>query len=266
MSQHLEISLLFCLYSGLTYSTVTPLKTFLLFIFPQRDRRREVFHVQNQCFYCLIVPMYCLIMWSLVKWSPMSLTVNVTGVGIINLINFRLCPQRNYMWVFIFMRIFISHEHMIKSSEENHCKSSPAPSLPVKQSHLESFGDIIESLCWHSQIKTSLSQITAVQYPRVTKHLDRLGRTLSGFLTHRRPLPGTPLATRAEAAGRLRRARQVGTVRLVGHSSLGISAADVALPLPLATGHGALQDMHTQAERGWIFNWRIFKKKRTAVC
>ncbi len=65
--------------------------------------------------------------------------------------------------------------------------------------------------------------------------------------TYRRPVSGTPLATGAEAGGGLWRAGQVGTVGLISHASLGISAADITFSLPLSTGHGALEGMGMQA-------------------
>lgn len=83
--------------------------------------------------------------------------------------------------------------------------------------------------------------------PQSGKHLYWLD-TLMAVLTHGRPLPGTPLATRAEASGRLRGAGQVGAVRFVSHSSLGISAADITRPLPLAAGHWALEDMRIKVQ------------------
>lgn len=63
-----------------------------------------------------------------------------------------------------------------------------------------------------------------------------------GCSTHWGPLAGSPLAAGAEAGGQLRGAGQVGALRLVGHSPLGVSAADVAGALPLAAGHRALEE------------------------
>lgn len=63
-----------------------------------------------------------------------------------------------------------------------------------------------------------------------------------GCSTHWGPLAGSPLAAGAEAGGQLRGAGQVGALRLVGHSPLGVSAADVAGALALAAGHRALEE------------------------
>lgn len=63
-----------------------------------------------------------------------------------------------------------------------------------------------------------------------------------------------PLPTGAEAGGKLSGAGQVGAVGFVCHSSVDISAADITSPLSLATGHGALEDMHIQAELSHVFS------------
>lgn len=58
-----------------------------------------------------------------------------------------------------------------------------------------------------------------------------------GCCTHWGPLASSPLATGTKADGQLWGAGQVGTLRLVGHSPLGVSAADIAGALPFAAGH-----------------------------
>lgn len=59
--------------------------------------------------------------------------------------------------------------------------------------------------------------------------------------THWGPLASSPLAAGAEAGGQFWGAGQVLTLRLVSHSSMGVSAADIAGALPFTTGHRALE-------------------------
>lgn len=88
--------------------------------------------------------------------------------------------------------------------------------------------------------------------------------TVMDVFTHRRPLPSTPLATRAEAGRGLRGTGQVGAVWFVGHSSLGISAADITLPLPLATGHRALTG-HAGTSRAEINTYPTWNLKNVCI-
>lgn len=123
MSRCFKISLLFCLHSCLTFSTFhSPNGTYVGGL----PCSKSVVFLLFDCPH--VLPHY--VKPCQVKPHE-SVAVNATGVEIVNLINLRLCPQRNFMWSFIFTGIFISHEHMIKSSEGNHRKSSLAPSLPL---------------------------------------------------------------------------------------------------------------------------------------
>lgn len=159
----------------------------------------------------------------------------------------------------------------LKDLRQHHCKLSLAPPDCQLNSPnagmLVTWSRVLAPLpCCYSQINTQLPKITEhasfvsgwfltlsmrviTGSPQSGKHLYWLDTVMDVF-THRRPLPGTPLATGAKAGGGLWGAGQVGAVWFVSHSSLGISAADITRSLPLATGHRALEDMRIETELG----------------
>lgn len=161
----------------------------------------------------------------------------------------RLLPQRYFIWALLF--------HVSTQLKDHGSIAIITGSLTASYSRRWCFSDIRVHSC-HAEIHESAQDHSSSKWPfcfsvifnivgkmnmwvitQSGKHLYWLDTVMAVF-THRRPLPSAPLATGAEAGWGLRRAGQVGTVWLLSHSSLGISAADITRPLPLATGHWAL--------------------------
>lgn len=198
--------------------------------------------------FTLIAPLYCFMMWSPMSLEPGQQWEHKSPSNHKNLMKLRLRPWRYFYLALsvlmdtwwkgctIILNCLFTHSVVIAvSCALSWCQYAQTNTLLSTQRNNK-------IILFHNGLKKML-QKTCEEWksPQAERHLCWLD-TVEGCSTHGRPLAGAPLAAGAEAGGCLGGAGKVGTLRFVGHSSLGISAADVTGPLPFATRHWALEE------------------------